>query len=72
MVNKEEKLSAKHCYFDHGYFEPGFDKEDLGRLLQHHLNIVSVYLKFSSIYLAYFLLICVYMYLSMLVFIFHR
>jgi hypothetical protein len=50
----------------------GLDEEDLERLLQHHLNIVSVSLKFSSIYLAYFLLVCVYMYLSMLVLIFHR
>ena len=48
----------------------GLDKEDLERLLQHHLKIASVSLKFSSIYLAYFLLVCVYMYLSMLVLIF--
>jgi hypothetical protein len=32
----------------------GLDEEDLERMLQHHLKIVSVFLKFSSIYLAYF------------------
>ena len=37
---KEEK-STKHCYFDCGSFEQGLDEEDLERLLQHHLNIVS-------------------------------
>ena len=40
--------STKHCYFDHGSFEKGLDEEDLERLLQHHLKIVSFFLKFSS------------------------
>jgi hypothetical protein len=70
MVNKGGKNQAKHCYFDCGSFEQGLDEEDLERLLQHHLKIVSFLLKFSLIYLAYFLLVCVYMYLSMLVLIF--
>ena len=48
----------------------GLDEEDLERLLQHHLKIVSFLLKFSLIYLAYFLIVCVYMYLSMLVLVF--
>jgi hypothetical protein len=42
------KKSAKHCYFDCGSFEQGLDEEDLERLLQHHLKIVSFFLKFSS------------------------
>jgi hypothetical protein len=29
MVNKEDKLLAKHCYFDRGFFEKGFGQ---GRL----------------------------------------
>jgi hypothetical protein len=37
---KEEK-SKKHCYFDCGSFEQGLDEEDLERLQQHHLKIVS-------------------------------
>jgi hypothetical protein len=64
------KKSTKHCYSDCGYFEQGLDEEDLERLLQCHLKIVSFLLKFSLIHLAYFLLVCVYMYLSMLVLIF--
>jgi hypothetical protein len=64
------KKSAKHCYSDRGSFEQGLDKEGLERLLQHHMKIVSFLLNFSLIYLAYFLLVCVYMYLSMLVSIF--
>jgi hypothetical protein len=54
MVKREEK-SIKHCYFDCGSFEQGLDEEDLERLLQHHLKIVSFPLKFSLIYLEYFL-----------------
>jgi hypothetical protein len=69
MVKKRKK-SAKHCYFDCGYFEQVLDEEDLERLLQHHLKIVSFFLKFSLIYLAYFLQVCVCMCLSMLVLIF--
>ena len=72
ILEKRRKKSAKHYYFDCGYFEQGLDEEDLERLLQHHLKIVSVSLNFSSIYLAYFVLVCVCMYLSMLVLIFHR
>jgi hypothetical protein len=67
---QKRKKSAKHCYFDCGSFKQGLDEEDLERLLQHHLKIVSFLLKFSLIYLAYFLLVCVYMCLSMLVLIF--
>jgi hypothetical protein len=44
----KQKKSAKHCYFDCGSFEQGLDEEDLERLLQHHLNIVIFFLKFSS------------------------
>jgi hypothetical protein len=44
---QERKKSSKHCYSDCGSFEKGLDKEDLERLLQHHLNIVSFFLKFS-------------------------
>jgi hypothetical protein len=61
---QREKKSAKHCYFDCGSFEKGLDEEDLERLLQHHLKIVSFPLKFSLIYLAYFIQVGVYICLS--------
>jgi hypothetical protein len=67
---QKRKKSTKHCYSDCGSFEQGLHEEDLERLLQHNLKIVSFLLKFSLIYLAYVLLVCVYMYLSMLVLIF--
>jgi hypothetical protein len=67
---KNRRKSTKHCYFDCGSFEQGLDEEDLERLLRHHLKIVSFLLKLSLIYLAYFLQVCVYMCLSMLVLIF--
>ena len=70
MVNKGGKKSKTHCYSDCGSFEQGLDEEDLERLLQHHLKIVSFLLKFSLIYLAYFIFVCVYMCLFMLVLIF--
>ena len=70
MVNKRRKKSAKHCYFDCGSFEQGLDEEDLERLLQHHLKILIFFLRFSLIYLAYFLQVCVYMCLSMVLLIF--
>ena len=65
------KKSTKHCYSYCGCFEQELDKEDLKRLPQHHLKIVSFLLKFSLIYLAYFLLVCVYMcsYVLFLIFI---
>jgi hypothetical protein len=69
MVNQEEK-SIKHCYFDCGYFEQGLDKEDLERLLQHHLKVVSFLFKFSLIYLDHFLLVHVYIHFSMFFLIF--
>ena len=67
MVNKGEEKSTKHCYFYGGYFELELDEEDLERLLQHHLNIISFLSKFSLIYLAYFLQVYVCMCLSMVV-----
>jgi hypothetical protein len=47
MVKRRIK-SSKHFYFDCGYFEQGLDKEDLERLLQYHMKIVSFLLKLSS------------------------
>jgi hypothetical protein len=53
------RKSTKHCYFDCGSFKQGLDEEDLEKLLQHHLKIVSFLLKFSLIYWAYFLQVCI-------------
>jgi hypothetical protein len=58
---KMMRKSTKHCYFDCGYFEQGLDKDDLERLLQHHLKIVSFLLSSHLIYLAYFLQVCGFM-----------
>jgi hypothetical protein len=67
---EREEKSKKHCYFDCGSFEQGLDEEDSGRLLQHHMRIVSFLLNLSLMYLAYFLHVCVYMFLSMVVLIY--
>ena len=44
---KMRRKSKNHCYFGCGSFEQGMDEEDLERLLQHHLKIVSLLLKLS-------------------------
>ena len=70
MVKKEGKNQQSIVILIVDLSSKGLEKEDLERLFQHHLKIVSFLLKFLLIYLAYFLLVCVYMYLSMLVLIF--
>ena len=39
------KKLAKQFYFDHGSFKKGLDEEDLERLLQNHMKIVSFLFK---------------------------
>ena len=70
MVNKGGRNQQSIVILIVDLLSKGLDEEDLERMLQHHLKVVSIFLNFSSIYLAYFLLVCVYMYLSMLVLIF--
>ena len=42
---QEGGKSVKHCYSNRGSFEQGLDEEDLERLMQHHLKIVSFLFK---------------------------
>jgi hypothetical protein len=59
MVNKEENNQQKHCHSDRGSFEQGVGQGGLGEVVATPSMIVSISLKFSSIYLAYFLQACV-------------
>jgi hypothetical protein len=59
MVNKEENNQQKYCYSDRGSFEQGVGRGGFGEVVATPSMIVSVSFKFSSIYLAYSLLVCV-------------
>jgi hypothetical protein len=59
MVNGEENNQQKYCHFYHGYFDKGVRRGGLGEDVATPSTIVSVSLKFSSIYLAYSLVVCV-------------
>jgi len=67
MVNKEKNNQQKYFHSDRGYFEQGVGPGGLGEVVATPSMIVSFSLKFSSIYLAYSILVCVsYIWLSII------
>jgi hypothetical protein len=59
MVNRKENNQQKHYYSGRGSFKQGVGRGGFGEFVATPSMIVSVFFKFSSIYLAYSLLVCV-------------
>jgi hypothetical protein len=60
MVNKEENNQQKYCHYDRGYFNKGVGQGGFREASTTPYMILIVSFKFSSIYSAYYVIVCVY------------